>query len=297
MFLKTQKHEYETVVIDSITEISEIIKKEIEKKSGRSMEQRDWGTLSKKIREILTGFRDLNMHVLFIALEKIEKDEDKVLKIAPSLNGKSADDIVSFMDVVGYLTIEQGTGERKILTATNSKMPTKDRTRRIGNNTEPNFGSWVEAVRGLEVIKEEEVFNENLDASGEIALEDDKIPAATPKTPSAPSTAPNAAPSARRAPEKKISDPQIRLVSSMIGELTISLQNDGDKLLKVVRKTILEQTEVDVGGEHGTVDEMLKILTSSQASKMIEYLKARIKTKREEKEKSPTPPGPAASAQ
>lgn len=120
------------------------------------MQIQDFGTLSKRIRDILAGFRDLNMHVLFIAQEKIEKDGDTVLKIVPSLNGKSADEIAYFMDVVGYLTIDRATNERKIITTTDQKYLTKDRTRQIGNDTTPDFSSWVEAVKGLEVRAEEE---------------------------------------------------------------------------------------------------------------------------------------------
>lgn len=130
------------------------------------MEQRDWGVLSKRIRDILVGFRNLNMHVLFIAQEKYDKDGDTIIKIAPSLNGKSADEIAYFMDIVGYLNIDPSTNERKILTTTNQKYVTKDRTRMIGNDSTPDFSMWVEAVKGLQVLKEEEtVYDKNLDAS------------------------------------------------------------------------------------------------------------------------------------
>lgn len=99
-YLKTQKHEFETVIIDSITEINDIIKIDIEKRTGRSMQLQDWGELSKKIRGVLRGFRDLPMHTLFIAQESVDKDEDKVTKIVPSLNGKAATEIAYFMDIV-----------------------------------------------------------------------------------------------------------------------------------------------------------------------------------------------------
>jgi hypothetical protein len=40
------------------------------------------------------------MHVLFIAQESNEKDEDRIEKIVPSLNGKAATEIAYFMDIV-----------------------------------------------------------------------------------------------------------------------------------------------------------------------------------------------------
>ena len=58
-YLSTEDHKYETVVIDSITEVNEIIKAEIERKHGRSMQLQDWGERSKKIRDIFRKFPDL----------------------------------------------------------------------------------------------------------------------------------------------------------------------------------------------------------------------------------------------
>lgn len=288
-YLKTQPHEYKTVIIDSITEISEIIKADIQKRSGKMMEQRDWWTLAKKIRDILVGFRNLDMHVLFIAQEKVEKDGDQVIKTVPSLNGKAADEIAYFMDIVGYLMIDSSTNERKIITATNQKLATKDRTRMIGNNTHPDFMEWIEAVKWLQVVKEEEtVYDQNLDSSGAIDDEDDKTPATTPKTsPQATGTSTGTT-TARKAPEKDASEAQVKLLSQLVADLTVSIE-DGEKLLKIVRKTILDKVAVDVGPECTTIEEMLKKLKSSQASTLIEYLKAQIKSRKEKKEETPAP--------
>jgi hemerythrin-like domain-containing protein len=41
-FLQKGDHEFETVVIDSITEVNDIIKQEIEKKTGKPMQLNDW---------------------------------------------------------------------------------------------------------------------------------------------------------------------------------------------------------------------------------------------------------------
>lgn len=228
------------------------------------------------------------MHVLFIAQEKVEKDGDQVIKTVPSLNGKAADEIAYFMDIVGYLMIDQSTNERKIITATNQKLVTKDRTRMIGNNTHPDFMEWIEAVKGLQVVKEETtVYSENLDSSGAIEDEDDKTSDTPPKTsPQATGTSTGTSTgttTARKAPEKDASEAQVKLLSSLVGDLTASIE-DGDKLLKIVRKTILDKVAIDVGPECGTIDEMMKKLKSSQASTLIEYLKAQIKTRKDKKE-------------
>ncbi len=164
VYLKKWDHAFETVIIDSITEINEIIKMDIEKKTWKAMQLQDWGTLAKRIREILRGFRDLDMHVLFIAQESIDKDGDKIERIMPNLNGKASNEIAYFMDIVWYMTIEPGTWERKVLTQTNLKYVTKDRTGKIWNNTAPDFWSWVEKVKDLEISNEDILYSVESDS-------------------------------------------------------------------------------------------------------------------------------------
>jgi hypothetical protein len=152
--LQKPGHGYESVVIDSITEISEIIKADIEKRTGKSMQIQDYGTLGKSIRQILRGFRDLPMHVLFIALEKAEKDEERIIRYVPDLNGKSATDIAQFMDIVGYLTMDPQTLARKVLTQSSPKLLTKDRTGVLKDDVTPDFGVWVSKATGVKLGKE-----------------------------------------------------------------------------------------------------------------------------------------------
>ena len=149
-FLSTQEHPYETVVIDSITEINEIIKLEIEKRVGRSMQLQDWGELSKKIRELFRKFRDLPMNVILVAQEHYMTDEDRIKKIVPSLNGKAATEIAYFMDIVGYINVEND-GTRWMETNTNKKLLTKDRSRLIGNDAPLDFSEWQKRVAKMEI--------------------------------------------------------------------------------------------------------------------------------------------------
>jgi len=157
LYLKNQPHNFKTVIIDSITEINDIIKLDIEKKTGKPMSIADWGTLGKEIRNILRSFRDLPMHCLFIAQEVTdEKDENGTAsKIVPSLNGKASTEIAYFMDIVGYIYVAKD-GSHKIITSSNPRLLTKDRSGKIGNDTAPDFQAWVDKVATIET-KEEEV--------------------------------------------------------------------------------------------------------------------------------------------
>lgn len=151
-YLKNKEHPYETVIIDSITEINEIIKAGIEKKNGRGMQLQDWGFLEKEISDILRKFRDLNMHVLFLALEKYEKDGDKIEKIYPLLNGKAQTGIAGFMDIVGYIMVD-GSGNRKIITKSNSRTLSKARGV-VLEEDDTNFASWVQKCQEIVVWDE-----------------------------------------------------------------------------------------------------------------------------------------------
>lgn len=152
-YLVNNEHGYETLVIDSITEINEIIKMEIEKRIGRAMQIQDWGELNKKIRTLFRRFRDLPMNVILIAQEQYITDEDRIKKIVPSMNGKAATEIAYFMDVVGYINVEAD-GIRWIETDTNKRLLTKDRTRRIGNDAPMDFMEWQKKVSDIKTGKQ-----------------------------------------------------------------------------------------------------------------------------------------------
>ena len=134
LYLKNEKHQYQTVVIDSITEINDII----------------------KIESILREFRWLDMHVLFIAQEQDITDDNKISKIVPSLNGKSATKIAYFMDIVLHMEVTPS-WEHVIQTLSHPKLLSKDRTSLIGNSTEANFQEWINKLEQIEIWEQTKV--------------------------------------------------------------------------------------------------------------------------------------------
>lgn len=152
-FLKNEEHSFETLVIDSITDINERIKKSIEVRTGKAMELKMWWELSDKIKGILFDIKNIDMNIIIIAQEKYEKDEDKIQKVIPSLNGKLATEICYFMDIVWYIFIDKE-WNRKLITSPNEKYLSKDRTKRIWNDTEMDFKKWISLVS--EIHNEEE---------------------------------------------------------------------------------------------------------------------------------------------
>jgi hypothetical protein len=153
-FLKEWKHEYKTLVIDSLTEINEIIKEWIEKKVWRWMQRNDRGELAKQIKGIIRAMKDLPIHIIVICQAKETVDDDwKVIHVKPMLNGKNADEVAYLMDIVWYMYINSQ-GIRVITTAPNDKLVSKDRTGKLANLwplVALDFKQWIEAVQELQI--------------------------------------------------------------------------------------------------------------------------------------------------
>ncbi len=192
-------HPYETVVIDSISEINDLIKSQLEAKRGRALQIQDWGEIAKQIEDVLRKFRSLDMHVIMIAQESIARDDQKIIKYTPSLNGKTATKIAYFMDIVGHIEVTP-TGEHLINTQPSPKYLTKDRTGKLGNGIAPDFNLWTLAVESMEISEDEEsLYNED----------QDEKPAAKKETPKiwekeTPAPAPAAMAKPKMASEKQI---------------------------------------------------------------------------------------------
>ena len=148
-YLSEEDHKFETVVLDSITEISNTLKLEIEKKEGHTMQLQDWGVLKNELIKIFRSFRDLPMNVILLAQEAYINDEDKIRKIVPSLDGKGAtSSIPYFMDIVGYLKVDVK-GNRTMKTNNKINLVTKDRSEVIGDDCPVDFIEWQKRINGI----------------------------------------------------------------------------------------------------------------------------------------------------
>ncbi len=155
-FLLKGEHKFETVVLDTITELNERIKEGLSKGRGGQMQLRDWGTLSQTIKKILRDFMDLDMHVIFLAQEALTKDEDRIEKITPALNGKTEYEIPRYFDIVGYSYVTGGKNTPRVHhidTDSSEKTLSKNRGGRIGNHEGENmsFMDWMERINRMEI--------------------------------------------------------------------------------------------------------------------------------------------------
>ena len=159
-FLEIAKGDkYETVIIDPIGELMDKLKRYMVSIGDSKLTQKDgsptmagWGWLKKTLRDYLKVLRDSGKHVIIVAHLDETKDEDRVLK-RPKVETKLSDELVSMVDVVGYMTVVQKDGEDKrviIVDPGNDKYTAKDRTGQLSKFIEPNFTKIINACQGNE---------------------------------------------------------------------------------------------------------------------------------------------------
>lgn len=139
-------HPYKTVVLDSLTEIQkfnmyQIMGEVIQKRPDLDVDvpsMREWGKNLEQIRRFVRGFRDLEMHTIFTALSRADKnDRTGMVTNKPSLSGKMADEVAAFLDIVAYYYVKQiGDGEdaefkRLLLTTKTDSVVAKDRSGKL----------------------------------------------------------------------------------------------------------------------------------------------------------------------
>lgn len=148
---------YDTLVIDSITEIMKKIVDEVRGSKERPTLQ-DWGTIISKTEIMLRTLRDMPKNVIITALVAEEKDDNKIVK-RPSVNGKSLPEMMcSFMDVVGYMDVEKVAegSERRIWVQPHLNYYAKDRSGKLENPiVSPDFTEMLKMVFGDEPEKVE----------------------------------------------------------------------------------------------------------------------------------------------
>jgi hypothetical protein len=134
--------QFNTVFIDSLTEINELAKEQIVKKDrpalgvsmGKQyddlMTQQDWGLLSTRMTRMIRAYRDLPFNVIFTCLEDTVKDEKTgAITVVPSINGKLAQNIAGYFDEVFRMVKRtEGDKESRYFVTSAEGAITKDRS-------------------------------------------------------------------------------------------------------------------------------------------------------------------------
>ena len=105
---------FETLVIDGLTEIQQLIRDEISlRKGGDEFSISDWGELTDKMRKLMRLLRSLasRYHVVCTMLAD-EEFAGEVKHVKPSFQGKKlANEVMQFFSAVGYVYKRPAKGE------------------------------------------------------------------------------------------------------------------------------------------------------------------------------------------
>jgi phage nucleotide-binding protein len=163
-------HDYQTVVLDSMSEMLEHCKEQVmvEMKADPENDGRDedvpsireWGKILARMMRITRRFRDLPMNVIFIAHAEQVKDKDGRTKWMPLVNGKFQMKLPQIPDVVLFMYVkpdEEGNTRRLLLTQQTNKAVAKVRgaimPMVIGEEQDPTMAEIMEYYTSTKVEK------------------------------------------------------------------------------------------------------------------------------------------------
>ena len=169
-FLRNGDHEFEVIVIDTITMLAMVcmrwvLKEEEDRDFNRepkTPDQRSWGKMGEHISEIITKFRNLPYHLIITAQEKVtteeEEDGSSTSFSHPELSPRPRSALMSAVGTIGRIYVKETTDkkgkkifERRMLLGPHEKYLAGTRfpeLKYIERN--PTFGGFLEKITGGE---------------------------------------------------------------------------------------------------------------------------------------------------
>lgn len=138
---------YKTVVIDTITQVQQLIVEELGSgKGGKNpgewgtLTKQDWGNVASRMKEWITRMKTLPIQVVFIAQERVfNTDDDEMMddqidpEIGPRLSPSVMDHLCASVSVIGNTFIREKVETKKIGGKKRQKI-TRDHCLRLGPN-------------------------------------------------------------------------------------------------------------------------------------------------------------------
>ena len=149
--LRSGKLQYDTVCLESISEISELLLQA--EKAKHKDARKAYGEVQESVTNVMRAFRDLQMHVMFICKED-KVNNDGVFEQAPKMVGtKLGQSITYFFDeVLALRVIEDADAEgnpvqaRWLQTRIGQGYVAKDRSGKLEAFEEPNLTKLIEKL-------------------------------------------------------------------------------------------------------------------------------------------------------
>jgi phage nucleotide-binding protein len=147
-YMSSQKHGYDTIVLDSLTELNSCLLEALREKFPDAKDTlRMFGENSMIMQKMIKAFRDLEINVILIALESNEKDDVGRRFTTIDVVGKVAAAIPPLFDEVLYMFVDDK-GGRQILTNKSEKTVAKDRSGKLTMVEEANLGKIFKKIKG-----------------------------------------------------------------------------------------------------------------------------------------------------
>lgn len=162
--LREKGSKADTLVIDSITELQKKLMDsivaqhpEVKRPYGDGLTVGDWGYNTERMRRFIRMARDLDMNVIFTALAMDEKNEmTGAVKTLPKMSSKLSADVCGYVDIVGYLYVDNVTDEdgesvpvRRMLVQPVGMYYAKDRSGALDNVIDnPTFPGIYNTIFG-----------------------------------------------------------------------------------------------------------------------------------------------------
>lgn len=156
-YLAVEKHNFKTIVIDSLTEIQTQCMDAILAESGKEQAQiQDWGKLGTRMVNMVRKFRDLPCNLIVTCLsETLSAEEGFEQKIVPCVQGKLKSLLAGYFDEVflAYSTERKDADgvvsiEHALLTHGTKKYVAKDRSGMLDRKESPDFMDIYNKIYG-----------------------------------------------------------------------------------------------------------------------------------------------------
>lgn len=136
---------YDVIIIDSLTEISDNLRRDL-KGEKRFLDMQSWWVLADELKDVVIQIRDLNKHVIVICQETYEKDKDwGIIKYIPNVDWSLKNKLSYYFDVVARIN-KLSWGDRIVEINDSPLAPVKSRFACINDTTEMNLATWIKLV-------------------------------------------------------------------------------------------------------------------------------------------------------
>lgn len=116
-YLAAGDHDRETVVIDTVTSLAQLAMKFVlgdeasrdPTKDPDMPGKRDWGKVGELMRTVILNFRNLPMHVVFLAQERrgFSEDDEEAPEVFPEVSPSVRSTLTAGVDIIGRMFVKE----------------------------------------------------------------------------------------------------------------------------------------------------------------------------------------------